>query len=148
MSFTSVDLLPLMTSALASILVGSLWYAPWAFGRAWIDAISGGSTTDSGKTGLVLTPFNLFLAPVNALAASTALWIVFGWLEVDSILHAIGVAVVLWAGFSLTTTLWQVIYETRAFTVLLIDGGNQLVTYLVMAIILGAWKADYLPMFA
>lgn len=145
MAITGSDLLPLMSAALAAILVGSVWYSPWALGRVWMDATGSVKPTDQERAGLVLTPFNLFLAPINALLAAGALWILFGWLTVESLTSGVGIALVLWAGFSLTTTMWQAIYETRPIAVLMIDGGNQLVTYLTMAVILASWKAGYLP---
>lgn len=128
-----VNWLAVAAAALASFVVGGLWYSPLLFHRTW-QAAAGLSEADlRGGTGrvfggsllcatLAATNLAFFLGP----KATTA----FG-------AFAGGAAGLGWVATGLTTTF---LFERRPTRLILIDAGYHVVSLTTMGIILGAWR--------
>jgi len=139
----SVNLYALLSAALGVIVLGGLWYSPLLFGRPWQRALQAASV--EGQASLMVAPAQLFLVPVNALAMAVALWLLFAWMDVQTVILGIVVAALMWAGFGLPAFIWQQLYGNRPIQILLIDSGYQLLSAVVTGAILSAWRAGYLP---
>ncbi len=139
MEISILNLLPLMVAILAAILVGAVWYSPWAFGTVWLRASNHAKPAETGGR-LSLTPFSLFFVPLNALLTASVLWLMLYQLGVGTVIGSVGVASLLWAGFALTTQIWLAVYAPRPLIVMIIDSGHLLASYMIMGAILGAWN--------
>jgi hypothetical protein len=123
-----------LVSALSTLLIGGIWYAPPVFGNAWMR--ENGFTEESFKDsnmikifGLsfllaVIAAFNLtmFMGPENR-PEMGALW---GFL----------------AGFGWVATFigTHYLFERKSFVLFLINAGCSIVSLTVMGVILAAWK--------
>jgi hypothetical protein len=85
------------------------------------------------------------LAFLSGLIMSAVLASLFNLIRPRSAIQAAGIAVLLWCGFVLTTTLDTVLFESRPLGLYLINNGYHLVGLLIVGSILGAWRAKPVP---
>jgi hypothetical protein len=132
-------LLTILAAAVASWLVGAVWYM--AFGKAWMTALGktrADLTGPSGKTSLV--PFFVsFLAEL--LMAFVLAWLIArsfpGGLSFE---NGIIMGFVVWLGFVLTTITVNYQFARAKSLLTLIDSGHWLAVLLVQGAILGALR--------
>ncbi len=124
-------------ASLAGILIGLVWYSPAAFGKKWLKAM--GMTESDLLKQLPAATVWLFLGAVTTafvllqFARYTA-----AYTDLSGMAASLFTAVFAWAGFSATTLLIPGAFNSkRTYTVLFINLGNRLATYIVMALIIG-----------
>ena len=124
-----------VAAAIATFVIGGLWYSPLLFHKAWMDA-NGLNESELKKTGMgkILGLSFLFslimaynLAAFLAAPDTTALW---G--AAAGALAGIG-----WVGLSIGILS---LFERRSLKYVLINGGYFAVSFVVMGVILGAWR--------
>jgi Protein of unknown function (DUF1761) len=120
-------------AALASFLVGALWYSPLMFARPWmVDVGLSREALERGGLGrifagsalaavVIATNLAFFLGPDPSIA----------WGAGAGALAGIG-----WVATALTTTY---LFERRPLRLLAIDAGYHAATFTLMGLILGAW---------
>ncbi len=122
-----------LAAALASFLLGGLWYSPLLFYNPWrrVAAVS----EEQLRQGNMARIFGVSL--LFQLIAALVLAMFIG-VELDA---AIGALVGSMVGLAWVATAFGVVYlfERRPMTLLLINGGYNVVTYTLMGAILGAW---------
>jgi hypothetical protein len=127
--------LAVLAAAVSTFLLGGLWYSPFLFGKAWMSA-NNFSEADLAKSNMakifglaflfaVIMAANLaaFLAEpkTTALWGATAGFLAgFGWV-------ALGIATI-------------ALFERRSGKYILINGGYMTVSFVVMGLIIGAWR--------
>src|SRR6476469_3287424 len=117
-----VNYLAVFLAAVSSMVVGSLWYMPASFGKAWMYG--------SVFVASLVTAF--VLAHVTFLANKF-----FG----DSFLSdALQTGFWLWLGFTAARLYVHDTFEGRRKKLTLLNAGHELVTVLVMALIIGLLK--------
>lgn len=131
MEFHGINIIAALLAALGFMVVGFLWYGP-LFGKTWMKLHG---WTEEDFKGQNMVPV-LVQGVINALITAIGMALVFHWTNVDSILEALHIAFVLWIAFSATTQALAFIYERQKLGLTLIHFGNQLVGFLVAAIIL------------
>lgn len=106
--------------------VGMLWYSPFLFGKMWmrLSGIDPVKVDRMKKAGMGKTYFAALLV---ALLMSAALYYFYGLTEVGDTAEALMLAFALWVGFVATTLAASVLWESRPFTLYLINSGNYLI---------------------
>jgi Protein of unknown function (DUF1761) len=135
MDFSQINYLAVLAAAVSTFVLGGLWYSPLLFGKAWTRAnnftesdIQGFSKARMfGWSFIFSLIMSLNLAMFLAAPNTNATWGMtagalagFGWVAM-----AIGVISV---------------FENRSWSYVAINGGYMTVAFIVMGLILGAWR--------
>jgi Protein of unknown function (DUF1761) len=130
-----VNWMAVIAAAVATFVIGGLWYSPLLFGRAWMG--ENGLTPEALRTGNRAKIFGLSFVFSLAMAANLAMFLSdakttttwgalagflagFGWV-------ALGIAVI-------------ALFERRSWKYVMINGGYMTVAFVAMGLILGAWR--------
>ncbi len=130
----AVNWVTVFAAAIASFVVGMIWYSPAMFGKQWMKMM--GITPKEMKSGqkemgpTMVKGFLLGLIQVFVLAQ------VFGWIVVSNLVDAVIIAGWVWVGFMATIAMMGVIYERKSMDWFFISAGYQLASILVAAIVL------------
>jgi len=135
-----INIWAVLVCAVLSMVVGSIWYGP-LFGKKWIE-ITGADMSDlekrkemmKGVWKLYLTQFILTLFQVYVLA-----YFIKGWAEVSGVTNALWI----WAAFIMPTvagaSMWNNDSAKISWARFLIQGGYQLILFIMFGLILGLW---------
>lgn len=141
MQFHHLNLLAILAAAASTMIVGFLWYSPILFAKAWVREmgydISDKAKMDEMKKSAGPAYFGSFIA---SLVAAFVLALFFHEMHVQSINMAMLVAFHAWLGFVATVQLTGVLFMKQSMNLFAINTGYQLVCYLAMGAILGAWR--------
>lgn len=127
-----------LVSALASFVLGALWYSPLLFGKLWIKQ-SGFTQKDmekAKKEGMALSYLLNFLATLvtaYVLAHFVELIGAFGYVE------ALVLGFWAWLGFVATIGLGGVLWEKKPVSLYAINMAYHLVSLMGMSLILTLW---------
>ena len=136
--FYGVNFLPVLISALASFVLGGLWYSPLLFGVKWATLMGQNTPTaqDMKRRAMVkLYAINFCMVFVSAFVLSSLVANSFT-LTLGQVLK-LGVCV--WAGFTLPILVDGILWEKKGFTLFCINAGYRLASVLLMSLILGIW---------
>jgi hypothetical protein len=132
-----VNYLTVIVCAVASMIIGSLWYSPLLFGNIWMK-LQGFSKKDMNKAKQA-GMWKLYLA---AFIGSLVTASVLGYL-IDIVGKNVSTGILLaflaWLGFVATTLLGNVLWEGKSVAVYVLNILYYLVNLVVMGLILGAW---------
>lgn len=142
MSEVPIQYLAVLVAAVASMIIGSLWYGP-LFGKKWM-ALMG------------LTPENITAAKQKGMATSYGLMFVgslvmsyvlahslvfaSAYMKVQGVTAGIMAGFWSWLGFVAPVTLGSVLWEKKSWNLWLLNNGYYIVTLGVMGAILAVWK--------
>jgi hypothetical protein len=130
-----INWLAVLAAAVSTFVIGGLWYSRVLFGRAWmsVNNFSEADLAKSNKAKIFGLSFFFALIMAANLAAflaepkTTAVWGAtagflagFGWV-------ALGLATI-------------ALFERRSWKYILINGGYMAVSFVIMGLILGAWR--------
>jgi len=133
----SLNLLAVIAAAVVSVIVGSMWYGP-LFGKIWIKEM--GWTEEEIKKG---KNQNMNKAYILTIIASLVSAFVLG--QIISGTSTVGawdgamIGFWAWLGFGVPLFLSNVLWEGKSWKMFQINAGYQLVTWVLMGAILGAW---------
>jgi hypothetical protein len=140
MHVSGVNLLAVLVAAIATMVVGFIWYSPILFARPWM-VLMGYDPDD--KAGLEemrkSAGKNYATAFVLSLISAFVLGKIIQITTVNSAIYGMKIAFAVWLGFVTTVQLTAVLFARKPFKLYAIDTGYQLVCYLVMGIILAVW---------
>src|ERR1700690_3774916 len=140
MYLMGIDLRSVLVAAVASMVVGFLWYSPLLFARPWM-VLMGYDPEDKTK----LEEMRKGAAKMHALSFMATLGsaLVLGKIilipSVSSALYGMKVGFAVWLGFVTTVQLTSVLFAKQPVKLYLINTGYQLVCYLAMGAILAVW---------
>jgi hypothetical protein len=135
MALQYVNWLAVVAAALSSFALGGLWYSPAVFGRAWMRENNlseerlkrAGTGRAFGFSFVFSLAMSANLALFLAEPKTTAAWGAaagflagFGWV-------ALGIAVI-------------ALFERRSWKYIFINGGYMTLAFVLMGLILGAWR--------
>lgn len=128
-----VELLSVLTAAISSFAMGSLWYAPFAFGKLQERALNlHGETVPRATPGILIVTFALTVVEAAAFAwifrGNTSLW------------DAVGAGILAGGCFVAAGTGINYAYTGRGVQLSLIDGGFHVARFVVYALVLWAWR--------
>lgn len=122
--------LSILIAAVASMLVGAIWYSPMAFGKMWMQ-LSGKTEMGMKKGGAAQGYFWGFVAAlVTAYVLSAFLNPAVGGRG------AVETAFWIWLGFVATVKIGDVLWDGKPFKLFVLNSAYQLVSLSVMAVIL------------
>jgi hypothetical protein len=141
MNFMGINVWAALVAALATMVIGFLWYSPLLFARPWM-VLMGYDPNDKAK----LAEMQKSAGPMYAmsLVASVLSAAVLGKIiaiaTVDTALYGMKIGLAVWLGFVTTVQLTNALFSKQPAKLYAINTGYQLVCYLVMGAILGAWR--------
>jgi hypothetical protein len=141
MRFMGVNVWAVLVSALATMVIGFVWYSPVLFARPWIK-LMGYDPDDKAK----LAEMQKSAGPsyVLSLLASLISAMVLGKLiaiaTMNTALYGMKMGLAVWLGFVTTVQLTNSLFSRQPAKLYAINTGYQLVCYLAMGAILGAWR--------
>jgi len=129
----SINYLAILVASISAFVVGSIWYAPFLFGKIW--QAETGLTDDDLKGGMAKTFGGSF---VLTLIISYGMAMFF---EGDVGLH-MGAMYGFMTGFFFVAASIGIIYlyEHKSLKLFLINAGYQILTYTIIGAIIGVWQ--------
>ena len=134
-------LLPMIAAAIAMMVIGFLWYSPLLFANPWMRAM-GYDPNDKEK----LKEMQKGAGPLYASAfvasviSAFALHVFAHQMQITTAPAGLQLGLWCWAGFVATVQFTDAIFGKRGRTLLIINSGYQLVSYLAMGAIIGGWN--------
>ena len=140
MTFMSVNLWSVLVAAIATMVVGFLWYSPLLFARPWMVAM-GYDPEDKAKMQEMQKNAgkSYAISFVASLVSAFVLGKVIDVTTVNTALYGMKVGFAIWLGFVTTVQLTAKLFGNQSTKLYLINTGYQLVCYLVMGAILAIW---------
>src|SRR5258708_29127030 len=140
MHVAGVNLLAVLVAAIATMVVGFLWYSPILFARPWMVLMGYNpddkSALDEMRKG---AGKNYAVAFVLGVISALVLGKIIQVTTVNTGLYGLKIAFAVWLGFLTTVQFTAVFFSKKPFKLYAIDTGYQLVSYLAMGGILAVW---------
>ncbi|MCF4120764.1 DUF1761 domain-containing protein [Antribacter sp. KLBMP9083] len=127
-----------LVATASTMLVGSVWYTPRVFGKAWmrLARVDPEKAAAAGPWPIVITVIVSF---VSAWVLAGATYIAWTFYEGAFLSSALVTALALWAGFTAARFVTHDAFEGRPPALTTLNAAHELVTVLVMAVVLGLW---------
>ena len=140
MEFMGVNLLSVLAAAIATMILGFLWYSPILFAKPWTVAM-GYDPNDKAKMDEMRKGAGKLygITFVASLLSAFVLAKIIDVATVTSAFYGMKIGFAVWLGFVTTVQLTSTLFKKRPIKLYLIDTGYQLVCYLVMGAILAKW---------
>jgi Protein of unknown function (DUF1761) len=130
-----INWLAVVAAALSTFLIGGLWYSKMLFGRAWMSVNNFHEAelarSNMGKIFGFSLLFSLVMS-VNLAAFLAGPKTTATWGAMAGFLAGFG-----WVALAIATI---ALFERRSWKYVLINGGYMTVSFVVMGLILGAWR--------
>jgi Protein of unknown function (DUF1761) len=140
MEFMGVNLWSVLVAAVATMILGFLWYSPLLFAKPWTLAM-GYDLNDKAKMAEMRKGAGK-LYGITFIASLISAFVLAKIIEVttvNSALYGMKIGFAVWLGFVTTVQLTSTLFKRRPIKLYLIDTGYQLVCYLLMGAILAKW---------
>ncbi|MBZ5597746.1 MAG: DUF1761 domain-containing protein [Acidobacteriia bacterium] len=140
MELMGINLWSVLVAAVATMVVGFVWYSPLLFARPWT-VLMGYDPNDKAKMDEMRKGAgkNYALVLVASLVSAFVLAKVIDITTVNSAVYGMKVGFAMWLGFVTTVQLTGVLFAKQPAKLYLINTGYQLVCYLAMGAILAVW---------
>jgi len=135
MDLTAFDPVAVVVAGSVGFAVGGLWYAPFAFGQVWLRYTT--VKPEDLQADVALGPTLLALGGVIAQAA--VLQLVLAASGARGFGAALGLAALLWAGFTAAPSLVDALESRRPLVGWMVDAGHRLIAALAMGAVLALW---------
>src|SRR5438445_2726009 len=141
MNVLGIVLWRVAAAAVASFVVGGLWYSPLLFAKPWMKA-TGCDPNDKQKIEEMKKGAGKLyaMAFLASLVSAAVLAKFFGAMGVDAVLYGLKIAFAVWLGFVATVQLTATLFGKKPIVLFFIDTGYQFVSYVVMAVVLTVGK--------
>lgn len=130
-----INWLAVLAAAVSTFLLGGVWYSKALFGRAWMAANKLTDADLEGSNMAKIFGFALLLAII--MAANLAAFLAqpkttAAWGATAGFLAGFG-----WVALAIATI---ALFERRPLKYVLINGGYMTVSFVIMGLIIGAWR--------
>ncbi|HEY1657283.1 MAG TPA: DUF1761 domain-containing protein [Candidatus Sulfotelmatobacter sp.] len=130
-----INWLAVVAAAVSTFVLGGLWYSPFLFGRVWM-AVNNLNEADLAKSNMGKI-FGLSFVLALIMAANLAAFLAEPkttalWGATAGFLAGFG-----WVALSIATI---ALFERRSWKYVLINGGYMTVSFVIMGLIIGAWR--------
>ncbi|MBI2085465.1 MAG: DUF1761 domain-containing protein [Candidatus Aenigmarchaeota archaeon] len=135
----SAGLVPIVVSAIASMIIGMIWYSPMLFGKSWMNEMkmNAKKMLSMKKSGGINKAYMLSFA--GSLLTAYVLGYFVNLLGANTAMGGAAVGFWAWLGFVVTTNSSGVLYEGKSAKSYYIGAAHQLVNMMVMGAIVGMW---------
>ena len=137
MNFMTVNLWSVLVAAIATMVLGFLWYSPMLFARPWMVAM-GYDPEDKARMQKSAGK-SYAISFVASLVSAFVLGKIISVMTVDTALYGLKVGFAIWVGFVTTVQLTAKLFGNQSTKLYLINTGYQLVCYLAMGAIVAIW---------
>ena len=135
-----VNLLSVLGAAIATMVIGFLWYSPFLFGKPWMVAMNYDPNDKAKIAEMQKKAGPLYgISFLASLLTAFILGKIIYNLTIDTALYGMKHGFAVWLGFVMTVQLTDKLFGNRPMNLFLINTGYQLVSYVVMGAILGKW---------
>jgi hypothetical protein len=141
MYFMKVNLLSVLIAAVATMIIGFLWYSPALFAKSWMREMAY-DPNDKAKIQEMQKSAGRSYAGsfLASLVSAFMLAKILSITPIDTALHGMKLGLGVWLGFVATVQLTGALFEKKSAKLFAINTGYQLACYLVMGAILAAWR--------
>jgi len=141
MHFLGVNLFAVLVSAVATMVLGFLWYSPVLFANPWMK-LMGLDPNDKAKIAEMQKTAgpSYFMSLIASLLAAFVLGKLIAVAGFSTPIDGLKIGLVVWLGFVTTVQFTNALFSRQPFKLYMINTGYQLVCYAVMGAILGAWR--------
>jgi hypothetical protein len=141
MHIWGVNLWAVLVCALADMVLGFLWYSPALFARPWM-VLMGYDPNDKAKIAEMQKSAgpSYALSMVASVLSAAMLGKIIAVATVVTALYGMKIGLAVWLGFVTTVQLTNALFSRQPAKLYAINTGYQLVCYIVMGAILGAWR--------
>ncbi|MDO8579577.1 MAG: DUF1761 domain-containing protein [bacterium] len=129
MFFQNINYWIIITASIVGMIVGFIWYAPWAFGKLWMK--SKNTPIEKPKTSVWIG------MTISTFITAFVLAALFNSLVIVSFWGLVLTAFLLWIGFTVPMKLGDYYFGTDSFTFFLLSVGHELALLTVMSLIIG-----------
>ena len=139
-TFVGINPWAVLAAAIATMVVGFLWYSPLLFARPWM-RLMGYDPDDKAKVAEMQKGAGKLygLSFVASIVPAVVLAKIIDITSVNTILYGMKVGFAVWLGFVATVQLTGALFGKQPTKLFLINTGYQLVCYLVMGGMLAKW---------
>ncbi len=140
MEFMGVNLWSVLAAAVATMILGFLWYSPLLFAKPWTLAMGYDPNDKAKMEEMRKGAGKLYgITFIASLISAFVLGKVIEITTVNSVPYGMKIGFAVWLGFVTTVQLTSTLFKKRPIKLYWIDTGYQLVCYLVMGAILARW---------
>ncbi len=134
-----INYLAVLVSALATIVVGFLWYSPLLFGKLWmkLSMISNADIKKAKQKGMTAS---YLLMIISTLLMSYVLAVFLDYANALTPVAGLATGVLLWLGFVVPLLLGSVLWEGKSWKLYMLNVAYYLVVLIIMGAILGGWQ--------
>ncbi|WP_402465313.1 DUF1761 domain-containing protein [Isoptericola aurantiacus] len=126
-----------VVATVSTMVVGSVWYTPRVFGTAWMRLARIDRESQGSAVGPIAVTVVVSFVSAWVLAGATYIaWEFYGGGFVGAALATAGF---LWAGFTAARFVTHDAFEGRPVALTAMNVAHELVTFAVMAVIIGVW---------
>ncbi len=139
MPTTNVNILAVVVAAVATFLLGAVWYSPVLFAKQWMHAhgYTPEKVEDMKKKGMVRA---YAVAGVCYVVMAYVLALLASYTQAASFGQGLWLGFLAWLGFAATLGLTANMFSDKPVAVWVIDAGYQLAYLLVMGVIVSVWR--------
>ena len=134
----SINYIAVIVAALASMVLGGLWYSPLLLGNAWIKEM-GWSAKQCEEAQKNAGP-SYFIGLLSQLLMAFVMAHLIGLLSLNTWQEGLQLALWIWLGFIATIQLGSTLWEMKSKKLFFINSAYWMVSLGLMASILGAWR--------
>jgi hypothetical protein len=136
-----VNVWAVLLSALATMVVGFVWYSPLLFARRWT-ILMGYDPDDKTKLAEMQKSAgpSYMLSLVASVLSAAVLGKIIAIATIHTPLYGIKMGLAVWLGFVTTVQLTNALFMRQPAKLYAINTGYQLVCYVVMGAIMAAWR--------
>ncbi|MEK6373833.1 MAG: DUF1761 domain-containing protein [Acidobacteriota bacterium] len=138
MHFPQVNYLAVLVAAIVNFILGGLWYSKALFATKWIALM--GKSEEELKAKAAPMPVLFIQAFICGLVVAWVLATVLNHFAPVTPLRGALVGALCWLGFTAATTYATAIFSSTPKGLWLINAGYDLVSFVLMGAILGAWR--------
>jgi hypothetical protein len=141
MHFLGVNLWAVLVCAVATMVVGFLWYSPALFANPWM-RLMGYDPNDKARIAEMQKSAgpSYGMSFIASILSSLVLAKIIVIANVTTPLYGMKIALAVWLGFVTTVQLTNSLFMKQPAKLYMINTGYQLVCYLASGAILGAWQ--------
>lgn len=135
MNAEKLNFAAIAVAALAVFVLGGLWYSPLLFGRAWMRA--NGFTAEQAAGFSKARAFGGSI-PLAIIMALNLAFFLAG--ETTTLTWGITAGALAGVGWAAAAVAMVALFENRSWAYIAINGGYQIVAFVLMGAILGGWR--------
>ena len=141
MEMHHLNLVAILVAAVATMVVGFIWYSPLLFAKPWMREM-GYDPSDKARMEEMRKSAGPAYAGsfVAGLVSAFTLALFLHWTRAEGVHFGLMVGFHVWLGFVATVQLTNALFTKQSMKLFAINTGYQFVCYPVMSAILVAWK--------